>query len=84
MCNHSIKPTCTHKIVGGCYIVYALSDIAPGNELTMLYHEDERILQRRWGIAFRTSLGKPMKNRAQISAIGFGRYFTFRLLNLGL
>jgi len=25
-----------------------------------------------------------MKNRAQISAIGFGRYFTFRLLNLGL
>mmetsp|Transcript_11305 Transcript_11305/g.24868 ORF Transcript_11305/g.24868 Transcript_11305/m.24868 type:complete len:772 (-) Transcript_11305:116-2431(-) len=50
MFNHSAYPTCEQGNVGGCAIIFAVTDIKAGEELTICYHPNEEMVRRNWGI----------------------------------
>ena len=47
--NHSCEPNCFMRVTSGHIIIYALRDIAPGEELTLnygeTYHDDYKLCQ---------------------------------------
>ena len=50
MFNHSARPNCDHRSVGGCHVTFAARKIKASEELTVSYHSDEDAVRRHWGI----------------------------------
>lgn len=55
MMNHSSSPTCTlvppTKDMAHVAMVLTVMPVKKGGELTIMYHDDENVVMRKWGIA---------------------------------
>ena len=48
--NHSKHPKCFYSWIGGCTVIFAVTDVKAGEELTICYHPDENSIRTHWGI----------------------------------
>jgi hypothetical protein len=54
MMNHSSNPTCTLRLpskdLADVAVVVTVIPVKKGEELTIMYHNDENVILRKWGI----------------------------------